>query len=249
MLINIIIFNILWNIQFTTQIPLETTHTNQFSTSTPIAVNQYRNNSVHTIITDDHINKILEKLGSSTVTFTTESSPTPTIETSSFTNLASFIPPFQTMRLPINPDIIAPDGSLVRNLLTTIGGSMAQFDLPPGMTSNAVEHQTVYEIWYFLSGQGEFWRKQKEKEEIVTVDANVCITIPVGTQFQFRTIGHKPLVAVAITMPPWPGHDEAMLRPGIWNASFIGIENSSTKLTNSIYRWFIIATFLIVNII
>ncbi|CAF1209963.1 unnamed protein product [Rotaria sordida] len=121
------------------------------------------------------------------------------------------------MHLPINPDIVAPDGSLVRNLLTTIGGSMAQFDLPP--------------------------------EEIVTVDAYVCITIPVGTQFQFRTIGHKPLVAVTIAMPPWTGHSEAMLRLGIWNASFIGIENSSTKLTNSIYRLFIIVIFLIINII
>ncbi|CAF1220870.1 unnamed protein product [Rotaria sordida] len=131
------------------------------------------------------------------------------------------------MRLPINPDIVAPDGSLVRNLLTTIVGSMAQFDLPPD----------------------EFWRKQNEKEETVTVDANVCITIPVGTQFQFRTIRHKPFVAVAITMPPWPGHSEAMLRLGIWNASFIGIENSSTKLTNSIYRLFIIVIFLIINII
>ncbi|CAF1100116.1 unnamed protein product [Rotaria sordida] len=206
---------------------------------------------VHTIITDDHISKIFEKLGSSTITITTESPSSSklfTIETSSFANQTSFVPPFETKRLPLNPDVIAPDGSLVRNLLTTIGGSMAQFELPPGMTSNAVEHRTVYEIWYFLSGQGEFWRKQKEREEIVTVDADICITIPVGTQFQFRTIGHKPLVAVAITMPPWPGDNEAILRQGIWNASFIGIENSSTKLTNSIYRWFIIVTFFIIKL-
>ncbi|CAF4360994.1 unnamed protein product, partial [Rotaria sordida] len=88
----------------------------------------------------------------------------------------------------------------------------------------------------------------KEREEIVTVDADICITIPVGTQFQFRTIGHKPLVAVAITIPPWPGDNEAILRQGIWNASFIGIENSSTKLTNSIYQWFIIVTFFIIKL-
>ncbi|CAF1210036.1 unnamed protein product [Rotaria sordida] len=150
---------------------------------------------VHTIITDDHISKIFEKLGSSTITITTESPSSSklfTIETSSFANQTSFVPPFETKRLPLNPDVIAPDGSLVRNLLTTIGGSMAQFELPPG----------------------EFWRKQKEREEIVTVDADICITIPVGTQFQFRTIGHKPLVAVAITIPPWPGDNEAILRQG-----------------------------------
>ncbi|CAF4952122.1 unnamed protein product, partial [Rotaria sp. Silwood1] len=162
---------------------------------------------------------------SSTVASATEQSSTvtSTTEFSTSTNQTSSVPLFQTKRLPIDPDVVAPDGSLVRNLLTTIGGSMAQFDLPPGMTSNAVEHRTVYEIWYFLSGQGEFWRKQKDREEIVTVDTNICITIPVGTQFQFRTIGRKPLVAVAITMPPWPGENEAMPRKGIWNASFIGL--------------------------
>jgi len=154
---------------------------------------------------------------------------------STLTNQTAFVPPFQTKRLPINPDAIAPDGSLVRTLLTTIGGSMAQFDLPPGMTSHAVEHRSVYEIWYFLSGQGEFWRKQNEREEIVAVDADVCITIPVGTQFQFRTIGQKTLVAVAVTMPPWPGDSEVIPREGIWNASLIEIGNSSTKLFNSNY--------------
>ena len=122
---------------------------------------------------------------------------------------------------------------------------MAQFDLPPGMTSIAVEHRSVYEIWYFLSGQGEFWRKQNEREEIVTVDADVCITIPVGTQFQFRTIGRAPLVAVAITMPPWPGDDEAILRPGIWNASLVEIENSSRRFVCSINLFILIVTLLI----
>jgi mannose-6-phosphate isomerase-like protein (cupin superfamily) len=151
------------------------------------------------------------------------------------------------MRLPIKHDIEAPDGSLVRILLSTIGGSMAQFELRPGMTSNAVEHRSVDEIWYFLSGEGEFWRKQNEKEEIVTVDADICITIPVGTQFQFRTIGRKSLVAVAITMPPWPGDSEAISREGIWNASLIDPGNSSTKLLHSIYLFMFIVTFLIVN--
>ncbi len=149
--------------------------------------------------------------------------------------------------MPVNPDAVAPDGSLVRTLLSTIGGSMAQFALPPGMTSNAVEHRTVYEIWYFLSGEGQFWRKQNEREEIVTVDGNICITIPVGTEFQFRTIGKETLVAVAITMPPWPGDSEIILREGIWNASLSETGNSSTKLLNSNYLFVIIVTFLVVK--
>jgi mannose-6-phosphate isomerase-like protein (cupin superfamily) len=178
---------------------------------------------------------------------TTESSSA--IETSTSTNKTIVVPPFQTKRLPINPDVVAPDGSLVRNLLTTIGGSMAQFDLPAGMTSQAVEHRSVYEIWYFLSGEGEFWRKQNEREKIVTVDADICITIPVGTQFQFRTIGRKSLVAVAITMPPWPGDNEAILREGIWNASLTAIHNSSTKLFNSIYLFITIVSFFVVKML
>ncbi|CAF4314198.1 unnamed protein product, partial [Rotaria sordida] len=76
----------------------------------------------HTIITDDHISKIFEKLGSSTITITTESPSSSklfTIETSSFANQTSFVPPFETKRLPLNPDVIARDGSLVRSFLTT----------------------------------------------------------------------------------------------------------------------------------
>ncbi len=200
---------------------------------------------VNSFFSFNGINFFCFSLDSSAIVFTTES--TPPIETSTSTNQTSSIPPFQTKRLPINPDDIAPDGSLVRILLTTTGGSMAHFDLPPGMTSHAVEHRSVYEIWYFLSGEGEFWRKQNEREEIVRVDADICITIPVGTQFQFRTIGRKSLVAVAITMPPWPGDSEAISREGIWNASLIDIGNSSTKLLHLIYLFVIIVTFLIIN--
>ncbi|UJR12572.1 hypothetical protein I4U23_016748 [Adineta vaga] len=231
-----IIFNLCNNLLFTTQLSVENVNKNQLNIQTDMMVIRYRRNAIHTIITDDHINTILDKLGTSLRNDTTELPPlTTTVETSTFTNQTSLIPPFQTKRLPINPDIIAPDGSLVRNLLTTTGGSMAQFDLPPGMTSNAVEHRSVYEIWYFLSGEGEFWRKQNDREEIVTVDSNVCITIPVGTEFQFRTIGRKTLVAVAITMPPWPGDGEAISKHGIWNASLVGLGNSSASTSHCTY--------------
>lgn len=143
------------------------------------------------------------------------------------------IPSFETQRLPLNPDVIAPDGSFVRILLSTDDGSMAQFDLPSGMTSNPVQHRTVDEIWYFLEGEGEFWRKKKDREEIVHVNSDVCITIPVETAFQFRTIGKNSLVAVAITMPPWPGEDEVIHVQGIWNASLTIHRNSASSLCHS----------------
>ncbi len=124
--------------------------------------------------------------------------------------------PFETKPLPDQPDTIAPDGSDVRLLLGLQGGGMAHFALAPGRTSVAVTHRTVEEIWFFLSGHGEMWRKQDEREEIVPVEMGVCLTIPLGTHFQFRAAGDEPLAAVAVTMPPWPGEGEAILVPGKW---------------------------------
>lgn len=121
-----------------------------------------------------------------------------------------------TKRLPAQPDVTAPDGSDVRVLLALKGGSMSHFELAPGKTSAAVAHHTVEEIWFFLTGQGEMWREQAGVEEMVTVEPGVCITIPLGTKFQFRSSGDQPLAAIAITMPPWPGDDEAYPVKGKW---------------------------------
>ncbi len=124
--------------------------------------------------------------------------------------------PFKTLRVPAARDAVAPDGSDVRTLLALPAGSMARFDLPPGQTSTAITHRTVDEIWLFLSGRGEMWRRQSEREEIVPVEAGVCLTIPLGTHFQFRSLGTEPLAAVGVTMPPWPGEGEAVPVPGKW---------------------------------
>ena len=126
---------------------------------------------------------------------------------------------FETKRLPAAADVVALDGSNVRVLPSLAGGSMAHFELAPGQVSRAAQHRTVGEIWYFLSGSGEMWRRQGELEQTVTVERGVCVTIPVGTRFQFRGAGNEPLSAVAVTMPPWPGEDEAMFVPGKWQPS------------------------------
>ncbi len=123
---------------------------------------------------------------------------------------------FQTQALPAQTDVIAPDGSAVRVLLALKGGSTIHIELAPGIVSRAVCHTTVEEIWFFLSGRGEMWRKNMSKEETVTVETGVCVTIPVGTSFQFRTTGDEPLKAFAVTMPPWPGEGEATIVDGIW---------------------------------
>jgi mannose-6-phosphate isomerase-like protein (cupin superfamily) len=126
---------------------------------------------------------------------------------------------FETRSLPPEPDAIAPDGSNVRILLRLAGGSMAHFELPGRRTSVAVAHRTVEEIWFFLGGEGEMWRSQDGREEVVEVRPGVCLTIPVGTHFQFRSLSEGPLTAVAITIPPWPGMNEAYEVEGKWKTT------------------------------
>ena len=126
---------------------------------------------------------------------------------------------FETKHLPKVPDVVAADGSEVRVLLQLAGGSMAHFQLAPGRTSIAVTHRTVEEIWFVVSGRGEMWRKQGDREEVVALEPGVSLTIPIGTHFQFRTIGAEPLAAVGVTMPPWPGDGEAIAVSSNWPPS------------------------------
>jgi mannose-6-phosphate isomerase-like protein (cupin superfamily) len=123
---------------------------------------------------------------------------------------------FSTKYLPAQRDAVAPDGSDVRLLLRLKGGSMIHFELAPNRTSKAVTHRTVEEIWYFVSGRGQVWRKQNGQATVVDVYPGVSLTIPLGTQFQFRSFGHEPLAAIGVTMPPWPGDDEAIIVRGEW---------------------------------
>ncbi|HUG80852.1 MAG TPA: cupin domain-containing protein, partial [Bryobacterales bacterium] len=78
-----------------------------------------------------------------------------------------------------------------------------------GRISLAVAHKSVEEIWYFLEGRGEVWRKQGEDEEVTTAVPGVSLAIPAGAHFQFRNTGAIPLRFLCVTVPAWPGEDEA----------------------------------------
>jgi mannose-6-phosphate isomerase-like protein (cupin superfamily) len=125
---------------------------------------------------------------------------------------------FDTMQLPGVPDVVAPDGSDVRVLLSLGRGSMAHFELGAGRVSRPVAHHFVDEIWYVLHGHGQMWRRQAERHAIVPLRSGTCVSIPAGTHFQFRADSGGPLAAVGVTMPPWPGADEAYDVPGAWPA-------------------------------
>jgi mannose-6-phosphate isomerase-like protein (cupin superfamily) len=127
-------------------------------------------------------------------------------------------PEFATLRLAPEPTTTAPDGSDVRVLLGLAGGGMAHFQLAAGQVAKAVTHRSVEEIWFILAGRGEMWRQQGEREEIVALEPGVCLTIPLGTRFQFRASATEGVSAVAVTLPPWPGEGEAVFVPGPWPA-------------------------------
>ena len=93
---------------------------------------------------------------------------------------------------------------------------MAHFELAAGQVSRPVAHHSVDEIWYVLHGRGQMWRRQAQRQETVPLRAGTCVSIPAGTHFQFRADRSGPLAAVGVTMPPWPGADEAYEVPGAW---------------------------------
>lgn len=123
---------------------------------------------------------------------------------------------FETRSLPRAADTIAPDGSEIRLLPQLPRGSMVHARLAPGATSRAISHRTVEELWYVLAGRGQMWRRQGSVEEIVALEPGVALSIPVGTAFQFCCTGTEPLDIVLVTMPPWPGAEEAIPASGPW---------------------------------
>ena len=130
-----------------------------------------------------------------------------------------------TRSLENAPQVTAPDGSAVRPLCQITGlGSFAHFQLEPGETAIAVSHATVQEIWYIIGGTGQMWRRHNGQEPTcVELRPGICLTIPLGTTFQFRgEDSDDPLRVVAVTMPPWPvnGEHEARLEQGPWTPTF-----------------------------
>lgn len=123
---------------------------------------------------------------------------------------------FLTQALPQAPTAVALDGAEVRVLPVLKGGSLAHCTLGPGIVSQAVTHRTVEEIWYFLEGEGEVWREQHGVQAVSAVRPGTSLTLPLGTHFQFRNTGQTPLRFLIITMPPWPGPNEAYVVENHW---------------------------------
>jgi len=124
---------------------------------------------------------------------------------------------FDTKTIGAAPDAIAPDGSEVRVLCQLSRGGLAVFSLPPGAVSKAIAHHTVEELWYVISGRGRMWRKLGQSEEVTELGPGLSLSIPTGTDFQFRCDGSEPLIMIGATMPPWPGEAETFRVEGTWH--------------------------------
>ncbi len=123
----------------------------------------------------------------------------------------------QPVRAPTLPDVHAPDGSEIRFLLGTDHGStrssLVQVSLAVGQVSRPVRHRTVEECWYVLSGNGQVWREPDADAsggQIDPVRPGDALAIPVGWAFQFKADDEASLTFLCVTMPPWPGADEAV---------------------------------------
>ena len=119
--------------------------------------------------------------------------------------------------------LTAPDGSAVHLLLDGRHGatrcSMVEVSIPAGAVSRPVRHRTVAEVWYVLDGAGAVWRCPPDADPqdaaAVAVAPGDALVIPTGWAFQFRADADAAggLRFLCVTMPPWPGMDEAEILP------------------------------------
>lgn len=120
--------------------------------------------------------------------------------------------------LPPQHDTTSPAGAFVRILIDGPTGGMIHSTVPVGQTNKPVIHHTVSEFWYILEGHGEIWRSNDEGEKITTLLPGTSIDIEPETAFQYRNVSRDAdLKFICITMPPWPGNNEASyVSRGAW---------------------------------
>ena len=122
----------------------------------------------------------------------------------------------QTRSFPLEPDGRSPAGAEIRYLMDGSTGNMIHATVPPGQINRATVHATVSEFWHVLSGEGQIWRRDGTGEQTIALEPGVSIDIPLGTAFQYRCTGDAPLRFLCVSMPPWPGDQEATVIEGPW---------------------------------
>ena len=130
-------------------------------------------------------------------------------------NYVGAVPPVGSRSCEV---VVAPDGSEVRLVLTGQHGatrcSVVEVTIPAGAVSSPVRHRSVEEAWYVLDGAGEVWRCPPDVPAstvaAVSVRPGDALTIPAGWRFQFKALSEDGLRFLCVTIPAWPGMDEAV---------------------------------------
>jgi mannose-6-phosphate isomerase-like protein (cupin superfamily) len=94
-------------------------------------------------------------------------------------------------------DYLTPDGSEIRLLSAVRGGGLAHCRLPPAGVSQPVVQKIVEEIWYFISGTGQVWRKLGDFERVVDVRSEMSVTLDAAKVAMIRAAAStQPLCAL-----------------------------------------------------
>jgi mannose-6-phosphate isomerase-like protein (cupin superfamily) len=125
----------------------------------------------------------------------------------------------KSIELPENFDTNSPAGASVRLLVGNEKGGMIHSTVPPFQINRAVVHSTVDEFWYVLRGFGEIWQDDGKNSIVTPLVSGVSIELLKGTRFQYRNVANEELAFICVTVPAWPGDNEAQFVDGIWKAN------------------------------
>jgi mannose-6-phosphate isomerase-like protein (cupin superfamily) len=114
---------------------------------------------------------------------------------------------------------IAADGTEIRPLASNEYATVVHCTLGGGEVDVPTYNVGIDEIWYFVSGEGEFWGRAGSgpDSEPVKVKTGTAVTIPPHVEFQIRSTSPEPLSFICITTPPWPGiQANIVIEKGKW---------------------------------
>ena len=86
----------------------------------------------------------------------------------------------------------------------------------PGRVSLAVTHRTVTSSGMCSRARRALATSGRAATRWWRCYPHTAHSIPLGTDFQFRNPGPEPADLVIVTMPPWPGMDEAVRVADYW---------------------------------
>ncbi len=128
--------------------------------------------------------------------------------------------PWITGLLPVDHSDVAADGSLVRLLGRVPGASAIHCSVPARQVGNPSYNVGLDELWFFLDGNGQLWRRPRDRSvpgEVVDVRAGSIVSIPRDVEFQFRNTCDRELVFICMTSPAWSNEQQNQhLDQGHW---------------------------------